>query len=278
MKRRSEVTKVPQATGAPSLADALRALLEAAPRETYEPSFIPYARSSQKRVKLAGLPIRRVEVHGRTVQVHCRSRRAPYRGDRTAILTLMRDLWGDELVLRCHDPRDLAQEDQTCGYIDALRRVSPGDARLVYAHIFFDEYMQTDVRLAGLFAKPLFAWKRLNEAASAGALVKRALPHAATGSVLDRVAAARAIDIALAGAWSHRDWDMMGASLGKIANDLAHDDAPILRECGWLLARKTAWANARVEALTAADRKALRLPPRGAVDVPTRSRPAGRRK
>jgi hypothetical protein len=236
-----------------SLADALRALLEAAPRDTYEQDFVPSARSarSPKRIKLPPPRIQRIEAVGRTFVVRCANRRAPCRGDRTAILTLMRDLWGDELVLACHYPRDLAHEDETCGYIHALRRVDPKDARLVYAHIFFDQHMQNDERLAGLFPKPLFAWKSLNEAASAGALVKRALAHVTKGSVLDRVAAIRSIDIALAAAWSHRDWDAIEASLREIAQDLSRAAAPILRECGWLLARKTAWGRARANALKA---------------------------
>jgi len=264
MKAAKKTTRASTAPAdAPSLADAVRALLEAAARETYEPSYIHAKNAAGRRpIKLARLQVRKVAVVGRVLEVHCAGRR-PCRGDRTAVITLMRDLWGDE-VLRCHGPRDLAQEDEACDYLHALREVSAADARIVYAQLFPDRWMQSDERLAGLFPKPIGAWKRLDEAASEGALVKRALPLAAKGVVLERVTAIQHIDVALSGAWRHRDWDGMEVGLRTLCASLARASAPVLRECGWMLEKKTTWAQARADALTAEDRRRLRLPPRAA--------------
>jgi hypothetical protein len=205
------------------IAEALRALLERTTKS------------------LPGVSVERIETLGREFVVHVRGHVEPVRADRTALLSLLRPLYGDEPFTRNVGARgrELLRWDpnETLVYLECLSKIDPDEARAVFVHLFgaYAIPLPKDNRLGGLFPKALFATKHLVEASSAGAMLKKAIPHALEGSLIDRVAALQMIDAAVSQVNNHRDRDELLASLKQLVTKLSNDASPLIREAGWLL-------------------------------------------
>jgi hypothetical protein len=90
-----------------------------------------------------------------------------------------------------------------------------------------------------LFPKPVWAAKHLNVGSTATSLIRRALPHAAKGSLVDRVAALSTIDVALSSVHdSDPRFAETMATLRDLTTSMANATFPILREIAWLLERE----------------------------------------
>ena len=189
--------------------------------------------------ELAPLAITGVRRHGRAVRVTVRERKEAITGDRLALLTLVRDLWGEE-AFGFKLPRYLVQEQAFLEYVAQIAEGSRAEARALYVHINgADELpLPRGHRLAALFPKPLFATRGLAEAASGGAMIRRALDHAKKGSLVDRLAAIHTIDLAVPDAAHHNKAREILASVEDLAMRLSQSKSPLLKEAGWLLHRK----------------------------------------
>jgi hypothetical protein len=186
--------------------------------------------------KLGKLAIDDVTLTGRVLSVTLKNKQV--RADRLALITLVRDLWGDALTKTGRDPRYIVMGDEFDNYVGIVADQGKNDARALYVHIEgpYELPLPKEHRLHELFPKPLFATKGLNEAASAGALVKRALPHARKGTLVDRLAAIRAIDDATWSCSYHHQAEAILAEVGLLVDELARSDSPLLKEASWLLA------------------------------------------
>jgi hypothetical protein len=224
----------PAKEAAPSLDAALRSLLTAMPRARWKP-------------RLSPLRIQRVEEKRRQLSVVHAGRKRPSVADRTTLLTLMRELWGEPFVRGVQDPRfelSYTLEEELADYVAQLRLQSEEEAQAVFVH-FWGSATGEHPNLRRLFAKRPAVGKILDEASSGGALVRRAIPYARKGRLVERVAAIHSLNTALNDAWRHRDAEGILESVRDLASELAEEEAPLLRECGWLFGPMLDWCEQR---------------------------------
>lgn len=183
-----------------------------------------------------GLDIASVTASGRSFDVRLRGRKGGIRVDRTELVTLLRDLRGGKWSEDGRDLRYALHGEELDAYIAELAKKSVDDARALFVHVCSPyDLPEKDHALRHLFPKPLYATKKLDAAASGAALLKRALPHAASGDVVDRVAAAWIVQSTLSDVACDSKAKETFASLAPLVESLAKHKSPILRECGWLL-------------------------------------------
>jgi hypothetical protein len=202
-----------------SLGDALRAWIE------------------RKQQAHGGVSLREIEQRGRTFVVRTAKRELDV--DRTCLITLMHELWGDHPFHRVR-PRYAAQDEEANVYIGHLAHASKAEARALYLHLYtpYSTYAAPGSPLAKLFPKPHPMSKTLNEGASASSLIARAIPYATKGTLVDRAGALAIIDNALSSMHeSDRQWARVVGDLRKLAAKLERDRAPLLQEAGRLLER-----------------------------------------
>jgi hypothetical protein len=209
---------------AKSLAEALKALFD--------------RKGSALRVAVT-----RVERRGRTFALYARGRRKAVIADRTMLLTLVRALAGGRVFERGRNPRYLLHDIELVAYIEKLAEVDVDEARALYIHFYsaYQTHLASDETrpLAKLFPKPVWAAKHLNVGSTATSLIRRALPHAAKGSLVDRVAAPSTIDVALSSVHdSDPRFAETMAALRDLTTSMANATFPIFREIAWLLERE----------------------------------------
>lgn len=178
-----------------------------------------------------GVVIESVAVSGRTLIVHVQGR-TELQVDRTALMSLVR-------ALRAERPRDPRRHlkyalhgRELYAYLDLIAEEDLDEARALWVHLC----SPYDVSKK-LFSEPLAIAKELNVAASAGALVARALPYAkgAAKDLVDRIAAINILTMTLGSLGKHRDRDALLTEARSLADSLEEETSPILRDCGWML-------------------------------------------
>jgi hypothetical protein len=191
--------------------------------------------------KALRIAVTRVQRRGRTFTVHARTRKKPVVADRTMLLTLVRDLAGDRVFVRGRDPRYLLHAVELLPYLELLAKVHVDEARALYVHLhsaYATHFSDRTHPMAKLFPKPVWAAKHLDVGSTATSLIRRALPHAARGSLVDRVAALSTIDNALSSAHpTDTRFAETFAALRELTAQMAKGKIPILREIAWLLDR-----------------------------------------
>jgi hypothetical protein len=191
--------------------------------------------------KIKAPKVNRVTQKGRTLVVHCSGKRVSV--DRTAILTCLRDVWGERRFRgRGGEFWGAWNEPELAAYIALLAKESREEARALYVHthshhqVFFDK--DSVHPCAPLFPKPLWASKHLNTAATHNHIVWRAIPHARKGKLADRVAAITALKNSLEHASKEdRYAEEIKLAVPELCEELALAEEPLLNEAAWLLAR-----------------------------------------
>jgi hypothetical protein len=192
-----------------------------------------------------GIEVRKVAVSGRELLVTVAGRRGPIQVDRGALVTLVRELRasraGGKASATTAGGRDLRYAlhgQELDAYLAHVAKDDPEEARTLWVHLESPyDVPEADHVLAHLFQSPLEIAKKLNVAASGGALVARALPYAAKkgGSLVDRMAAIRILTMMLDQVVTHRKADELLTAAARVAASLAEEKSPLLRECAWLL-------------------------------------------
>jgi hypothetical protein len=190
-----------------------------------------------------GGTITRVEANDRSFLVRVAGRAEPVRGDRAMILTLLHDIWGDAAFPAGCDPRYAVREAELAAYLGQLAAIDEEETRALYVHLHsaYQTQFAPDASdpIASLFPSPVWAAKNLNASASATRLIRRALPHAADGTLTDRTAAFSVIATAI-GSTNDSDAGFAGMQkeLRALLTTATRDEAPLLREVAWFLARE----------------------------------------
>lgn len=211
---RSDVVAPPPAT----LADAARALLAWLARDA----------------DFVGLDVTDAKADGRDLIVRVRGRAKPIRVDRSALMTLLRELRGGEPGPEGRDLRYALHGAELVAYLAKIGEESAGEARNLWVHLCSAyDLPHGDHRLAPLFVKTKTIAKELDTAASAGALVARALPFAQRRStkLLDRITAIRILTSTLSYAANHRNAESLLEDASSLASSLGKESDPLLREC-----------------------------------------------
>ena len=180
--------------------------------------------------------VTKVVARGRTFEILLRGRKSPIRADRTAIAGLLRDLRDGKLAARGRDLRYALHGEELDAYVALLAKKDVDEARALWVHLCspFDLPAKGHA-LARLFTRPLYATKSLNVGASAGAVILRALPHTAKGSLVDRVAAIYVVGMLFTHARTHAKADEIRNAVKALTTSLAAERSPLLRDCGVML-------------------------------------------
>jgi hypothetical protein len=189
------------------------------------------------RKKQGGLPIR-VQAEGRGFAVERGTE--TIRVDRAELFTLVHYLWQDAAFTPGRDPTYAVREVELTTYILELAKRDQDEARALYLLIFGAYMTHLDAKspLWHLFEKPVWAAQHLNSASTGTHLIRRALPHAADGPVVDRMAAISTILVAIHSMHQNdKGYEGSMESLNNLTGLLNHSTSPYLREAAWLLNR-----------------------------------------